>query len=134
MKDKILVIGSSGQIGTELVMELGRQYGVDNVVAADLKLSAEHFGGPFEVLDVMNRQQLGALVKKHEITQVYLLAALLSATAEKDPMFAWKLNMDGLFNVLELNCGVWSQYPERSHSSIYCDGTQYRLWDQQAGW
>jgi nucleoside-diphosphate-sugar epimerase len=102
MKDKILVIGSSGQIGTELVMELGRQYGVDNVVAADLKLSAEHFGGPFEVLDVMNRQQLGALVKKHEITQVYLLAALLSATAEKDPMFAWKLNMDGLFNVLEL--------------------------------
>ncbi|HEV7231856.1 MAG TPA: NAD-dependent epimerase/dehydratase family protein [Bacteroidia bacterium] len=102
MKDKILVIGSSGQIGTELVMELGRQYGVDNVVASDLKKSPEHSGGPFEALDVMNRQQLGDLVKKHEITQVYLLAALLSATAEKDPMFAWKLNMDGLFNVLEL--------------------------------
>jgi nucleoside-diphosphate-sugar epimerase len=102
MKDKILVIGSSGQIGTELVQALRDQYGVDQVVAADLKAGNQAADGPFEVLDVMNVQQLAEIVKKHKINQVYLLAALLSATAEKNPMLGWKLNMDGLFNVLEL--------------------------------
>jgi nucleoside-diphosphate-sugar epimerase len=102
MKEKILVIGSSGQIGTELVQELRKLYGTENVVASDLKAGDGSAEGPFEALDVMNREALGKVVHTHKITQVYLLAALLSATAEKNPMFAWKLNMDGLFNVLDL--------------------------------
>jgi nucleoside-diphosphate-sugar epimerase len=101
MKDKILVIGSSGQIGTELVHELREHYGMDQVIASDLK-SPETPIGPFAVLDVLDRQALSDLVQKQGITQIYLLAALLSATAEKNPMFAWRLNMEGLFNVLDL--------------------------------
>jgi len=102
MKDKILVIGSSGQIGTELVETLRSQYGVSNVVASDLKAPETPGDGPFEALDVTDNQRLLAVVKKHGVTQVYLLAALLSATAEKNPLFAWNLNMAGLLNVLEL--------------------------------
>jgi nucleoside-diphosphate-sugar epimerase len=102
--EKIMVIGSSGQIGTELVMELRARYGSDNVVASDLKAAAKEVmeSGPFEKLDALDKDKLHELVKKHSITQVYLLAALLSATAEQKPMFAWKLNMESLFNVLEL--------------------------------
>lgn len=102
--EKIIVIGSSGQIGTELVMELRARYGNDNVVASDLKEAAKEVmeSGPFEKLDALDKSKLFELVKKHNITQVYLLAAMLSATAEQKPMFAWKLNMDSLFNVLEL--------------------------------
>lgn len=102
--DKILVIGSSGQIGTELVMELRSLYGAGNVVACDLKASAQEVmeSGAFESLDVLEKQKLYEVIKKHNITHVYLLAALLSATAEKNPMFAWKLNMESLFNILEL--------------------------------
>ena len=102
--DKIMVIGSSGQIGTELVMELRASFGNDNVVACDLKSSAQEVmeSGPFETLDVLDKTKLLELIKKHHITQVYLLAAMLSATAEQHPMFAWKLNMESLFNVLEL--------------------------------
>ena len=102
--DKILVIGSSGQIGTELVMELRSLYGAGNVVACDLKASAQEVmeSGAFESLDVLDKQKLYEVIKKHNITHVYLLAALLSATAEKNPMFAWKLNMESLFNILEL--------------------------------
>lgn len=102
--EKIIVIGSSGQIGTELVMELRAKYGNDNVVASDLKTAAKEVmeSGPFEKFDALDKVKLFELVKKHNITQVYLLAAMLSATAEQKPMFAWKLNMDSLFNVLEL--------------------------------
>jgi nucleoside-diphosphate-sugar epimerase len=102
--EKIMVIGSSGQIGTELVMELRSKYGNDNVIASDLKAAAKEVmeSGPFESLDALDKDKLYELVKKHSITQVYLLAAMLSATAEQKPMFAWKLNMDSLFNVLEL--------------------------------
>ncbi|CAN5799077.1 NAD-dependent epimerase/dehydratase family protein [soil metagenome] len=102
--DKIMVIGSSGQIGTELVMELRSKYGNDNVVASDLKNAAQEVmeSGPFEKLDALDKEKLFELVQKHKITQVYLLAAMLSATAEQKPAFAWKLNMDSLFNVLEL--------------------------------
>ena len=102
MKDKILVIGSSGQIGTELVQALRDHYGSGDVVAADLRAENGPGDGPFEELDVMNVQQIHDVVKKHSINQVYLLAALLSATAEKNPMLGWKLNMEGLFNILEL--------------------------------
>lgn len=99
-----MVIGSSGQIGTELVMELRAKYGNDNVVASDLKNAASEVmeSGPFEKLDALDKVKLYELVQKHKITQVYLLAAMLSATAEQKPAFAWKLNMDSLFNVLEL--------------------------------
>lgn len=102
MPKKILIIGSSGQIGTELVEELRKMYGNDNVVASDIKTPQQEQTGPFETLDILNKDQLLTVVKKHNITQVYLLAALLSATAEKNPEFGWKLNMESLFNVLNL--------------------------------
>lgn len=97
--EKILIVGSQGQIGLELTQELRNIYGNDNVIASDVK-SPEHTSGPFEVLDVMDKNTLNDIFSKHKVTQVYLLAALLSATAEKNPRFAWDLNMEGLFNVL----------------------------------
>lgn len=100
--EKILVIGSSGQIGTELVQNLREIYGIDAVIASDVKVTEQAKEGPFEVIDVMDAQGLLAIIKRHKVTQVYLLAALLSATAEKMPKFAWDLNMQGLFNVLDL--------------------------------
>jgi nucleoside-diphosphate-sugar epimerase len=100
--EKILVIGSSGQIGTELVQNLRDIYGIDGVIASDIKITEQAKEGPFEVIDVMDAQGLLAIIKRHKITQVYLLAALLSATAEKMPKFGWDLNMQGLFNVLDL--------------------------------
>jgi nucleoside-diphosphate-sugar epimerase len=104
MKDVVLVIGSSGQIGTELVMELRRLYGNNNVIASDIHLSSEKVmqSGPFEELDILNESRLREIVKKHKITQVYLLAALLSATAEKDIKFGWKLNIRSHSHVLDL--------------------------------
>lgn len=97
--EKILIVGSQGQIGLELTQELRAIYGNDNVIASDVK-APEQPNGPFEVLDVMDKNTLNDVFKKHGVTQVYLLAALLSATAEKNPRFAWDLNMEGLFNVL----------------------------------
>ena len=97
--DKILIVGSQGQIGLELTQELRAIYGNDNVIASDLK-APEQSNGPFETLDVMDKNRLDEIFKKHNVTQVYLLAALLSATAEKNPRFAWDLNMEGLFNIL----------------------------------
>lgn len=100
--EKILVIGSSGQIGTELVHRLREIYGVENIIASDLKATNQAAEGPFEIINVMDTNQLTEVVKKHKVTQIYLLAALLSATAEKMPKFGWDLNMQGLFNVLDL--------------------------------
>ena len=100
--DKILIIGAGGQIGTELVERLNQIYGSSNVVAADLNNSPAFSSNPFEKLDILDKDALYNIVKKHQINQIYLLAALLSATAEKNPMFGWKLNMKGLFNVLDL--------------------------------
>lgn len=102
MSETILVIGSSGQIGTELVEELRKMYGNDNVVASDIKTPQQEQSGPFEIVDILNKEQLLSIVKKYQVTQVYLLAALLSATAEKNPEFGWQLNMESLFNVLNL--------------------------------
>jgi nucleoside-diphosphate-sugar epimerase len=103
-KTGILVIGASGQIGTELVMELRSKYGNNNVVASDLKTASDEVleSGPFIQLDVMDRDKLHQIIVQHKIGQVYLLAALLSATAEQKVMPAWNLNMYGLFYVLEL--------------------------------
>jgi nucleoside-diphosphate-sugar epimerase len=100
--DKILVIGSSGQIGTELVEELRKQAGKNNVIASDLKEPLTKQDGPFETLDALDEKKLTEVIKKHQVSQVYLLAALLSATAEQHVKFAWKLNMEGLFNILDL--------------------------------
>lgn len=100
--EKILVIGSSGQIGTELVQGLRDIYGIDSVIASDVKVTEQAKEGPFEVIDVMNAEGLHTIVKRHGVTQIYLLAALLSATAEKMPKLGWDLNMKGLFNVLDL--------------------------------
>jgi nucleoside-diphosphate-sugar epimerase len=102
VEDKVLIIGAGGQIGVELLEELNKLYGSSNVVAADIKQSPAFANNAFEVLDVLNKEQLFDIVKKHQIKQVYLLAALLSATAEKNPLYGWQLNMQGLFNVLEL--------------------------------
>ena len=104
MKERVLIIGSSGQIGTELVMELRRMYGNENVVASDIRDSSEQVmnSGPFETLDIMDESLLREIVKKYKVTQVYLLAALLSATAEKNIELGWRLNMRSHSHVLDL--------------------------------
>ena len=104
MKEVILVIGSSGQIGTELVMQLRGMYGNDNVVASDIRLSSDEViqSGPFQELDVMDLKHLHEIVRQYKITQVFLLAALLSATAEKNIELGWNLNMRSLSYVLDL--------------------------------
>ncbi len=101
-EDKILIIGAGGQIGVELTDKLNELYGSSSVICADLKSHPALVNNAFEKLDVMDKESLLQIVKKHQIQQVYLLAALLSATGEKNPMFAWDLNMQGLFNVLDL--------------------------------
>lgn len=104
VKDKILVIGASGQIGVELTMALRKQYGNNNVIASDLREQNPLLEGtgPYVSLDVMNKEMLHVQVIRQNITQVYLLAAILSATGEKNPNLAWHLNMQGLLNVLDI--------------------------------
>jgi nucleoside-diphosphate-sugar epimerase len=103
-KDRILVIGASGQIGVELTLALRKQYGNNNVIASDLREqnSLLEGTGPYVSLDVMNKEMLHVQVIRQNITQVYLLAAILSATGEKNPNLAWHLNMQGLLNVLDI--------------------------------
>ena len=101
---KIIVIGSCGQIGTELVLALRSIYGNDAVVAADLRdeCPAILANGPYIKMDILDREAVRSYIIEEKIDEVYLLAALLSATAEKNPDFAWKLNMEGLFTILDL--------------------------------
>ena len=104
MTTKILIIGACGQIGTELTAKLRTVYGNDNVIASDIrKLNNDIVNnGIFEVVNALDYNQIEHLVEKYQITDVYLMAALLSATAEKNPAFAWDLNMNSLFHVLNL--------------------------------
>jgi len=104
VKEKILVIGASGQIGVELTMALRKLYGNANVVASDLREQNPLLEGtgPYVSLDVMNKEMLHVQVIRQNITQIYLLAAILSATGEKNPNLAWNLNMQGLLNVLDI--------------------------------
>jgi nucleoside-diphosphate-sugar epimerase len=104
IKEKILVIGASGQIGVELTLALRNLYGNANVVASDLREENAllHGTGPYVSLDVMNKEMLHVQVIRQNITQIYLLAAILSATGEKNPNLAWNLNMQGLLNVLDI--------------------------------
>lgn len=101
---KVIVIGSCGQIGTELVLSLRNKYGFENVYAADLKDDCPESinNGPYIKLDALDREAVRSFIIEHKFTDVYLLAALLSATAEKNPDFAWKLNMESLFTILDL--------------------------------
>ncbi|MEO6288506.1 MAG: NAD-dependent epimerase/dehydratase family protein [Ginsengibacter sp.] len=103
-KEKILVIGACGQIGVELTLELRRLHGGANVIASDLREENELLKGtgPYVSLDVMNKEMLHVQVIRQNITQIYLLAAILSATGEKNPALAWHLNMQSLLNVLEI--------------------------------
>jgi nucleoside-diphosphate-sugar epimerase len=100
--ERILIIGANGQIGSELVDALAQQHGIDNVIAADISTNSLYGAKHYEVIDVLNVERLTQVIEQYEITQVYQLAALLSATGEKAPLKAWTLNMDGLLNILEL--------------------------------
>lgn len=102
--DKILIIGAGGQIGVELTQALRENIGNNNVVASDLKSDIPILSqdGPYEMCDAMNGEQILSIVKKHNITQIYLLAAMLSATGEKNPALAWQVNMQTFFNVMDI--------------------------------
>lgn len=104
MAKNILVIGAAGQIGTELVLELRKRHGDSNVVASDLldNPTAQLAAGPYEKIDVLDAARIFEVVQKYDISDVYHLAALLSATAEMQPGLGWNLNMNGLSNVIEL--------------------------------
>src|SRR5688500_7874470 len=104
IKEKILVIGASGQIGLELTLALRKIYGNANVVASDLREENELLKGtgPYVSIDVMNKAMLHVQAIRQNFTQIYLLAAILSATGEKNPGLAWNLNMQGLLNVLDI--------------------------------
>jgi nucleoside-diphosphate-sugar epimerase len=101
---KILIIGACGQIGSELTKTLRNKYGVENVIASDIrKLNNDVVNeGIFEVVNALDFNQIEHLIEKYQVTDVYLMAALLSATAEKNPAFAWDLNMNSLFHVLNI--------------------------------
>jgi nucleoside-diphosphate-sugar epimerase len=104
IREKILVIGASGQIGVELTLALRKIYGNANVIASDLREENDLLKGtgPYVSLDVMNKEMLHVQVIRQNVTQIYLLAAILSATGEKNPHLAWNLNMQGLLNVLDI--------------------------------
>ncbi len=103
--EKILVIGACGQIGVELTLALRKVYGDSNVLATDIREEHKLLNGtgPYMVLDAMDGQAITEVIKKHSITQVYLLAALLSATGEKAPKRAWDINMQSLLQVLDIS-------------------------------
>jgi nucleoside-diphosphate-sugar epimerase len=100
----ILVIGANGQLGTELTAELRAIYGSTNVIASDIQAPRKEPlpNEPFEQLDVMNAEKLAKIVDQYNITEIYMLAAILSAKGEQNPKFAWELNMQSLLNVLEV--------------------------------
>lgn len=103
-RDKILVTGAAGQIGSELTLALRRRYGGENVIASDIKAPDETLrdSGPFERLDVTRREELEEVVGHHKVEVVYHLAAILSAAGEERPQLAWEVNIGGLYNVLEI--------------------------------
>src|SRR5204862_783225 len=104
MNDTILVIGANGQIGSELVEELRKIHGDKNVIATDIKPATSELlrSGPFEQIDVLDFQKVHEVIRKNNVKEVYLLAALLSATAEQKIKSAWRLNMEGLIGLLDI--------------------------------
>ena len=101
---KKLVIGSSGQIGVELIERLAKDFGANQVIASDIKsvFDGRISGVEYVLLDVLDKEKLFKIIKEHNVSEVYLLAAMLSAVAEKNIQLAWDLNMKGLFNILDL--------------------------------
>jgi nucleoside-diphosphate-sugar epimerase len=135
MIEKIIVIGSNGQIGTELVMNLRAKYGNDQVVASDIRSTdnAVINAGPFELVNVLDKDNLHKLFEKYQPTQVYLLAAILSAVGEQKPKLAWDLNMNGLIHILDLavefktakvfwpsSIAVFGPHSPREHTPQFC--------------
>jgi len=104
MKHKILIIGASGQIGSELVLALRKLYGKSNVIASDIKEGSSELmnSGPFIKIDATHKNEIANCIAFHKITEVYLMAALLSATSERHPNLAWDLNMNSLSHILEI--------------------------------
>jgi nucleoside-diphosphate-sugar epimerase len=104
MMAKVLIIGACGQIGSELTIALRDRIGKNNVIASDIREGSAELmeSGDFEILNILDKEALIACVTKHQITDVYLMAAMLSATAEKHPQIAWNLNMVSLSNVLDI--------------------------------
>jgi len=100
--ERILIIGANGQIGSELVAALAEQHGAANVIAADIGADNVYGAARYVRVDVLDKDAVARLIAGDDVTQVYQLAALLSATGEKAPLMAWKLNMDGLLNILEI--------------------------------
>ncbi len=113
---KILITGALGQIGSELTQEMRKIYGLDNVVASSRRMKKGHEklieSGPFEIIDINDSKTLALAVEKHKINTIVNLAAILSATGENDPQQCWNINMNGLYNVLEIakekNCMVFT--------------------------
>jgi len=112
---RILITGALGQIGSELISFLGKRYGKENIIASDIKPIPEEMtnqDGIFEHIDCLNAQEIYSVIKKYKINTVFHLAAVLSATGEKNPQLAWKVNINGLYNVLEIareyKCAVFS--------------------------
>lgn len=104
MEDTILIIGACGQIGTELTERLREVYGGENIIASDIREGNDEMmaAGPFEIVDATNKERILEVIEKYNVNQVYLMAAMLSATAEKYPLKGWDLNMTSLLAVLEL--------------------------------
>jgi len=102
---RILVTGATGQIGSELTVELRKMYGGDNVIAAGHRRKPSEKlakSGPFEYVDVSDRDSIGKIVEKYDVDSIFHLASVLSAVGEEKPQLAWKVNMGGLYNVLEV--------------------------------
>ena len=102
MPDKILILGSNGQIGTVLSETLKLQYGIDQVICSDIREPHHKLEGLFIIIDVLDKEAIKNAIKTHNVNQIYHLAALLSAKGEQNPELTWKINMQGLLNVLEI--------------------------------
>ena len=101
--DKILIIGANGQIGSALTYTLRENYSNHQVIAADIRPAINDDDGPFELLDILDKKRLAEVIKKHQINQIYHLAAILSAKGESNPILTWDVNVTGLLNVLEVS-------------------------------
>ncbi len=101
---KVLVIGASGQIGSDLVLELRKRFGADNIIASDIREPMKEVleGGPYVELNALNKSDIEKVVDDYKITEVYHLAAILSGNAEKNPAKAWEINMNSLFIILDI--------------------------------
>jgi len=100
MKDKILITGANGQLGSVLTKKLQHIYGIDNVIATDIKFNAS-FQGHFEFLDATDFKSIEYVIKEHDITEIYHMAAILSASGEQQPLRTWEINNQTFLNVLE---------------------------------